>query len=170
MTTQTRRSRRRWPSSKRPEPPTTSPTSEAPTSYTTSRDLTRIASDRRCSQRVPPRVCILLGRRAMNLAVRGRGVRRSRWPRRPPRRESGSGGRVNGRDQVWRRAGGQVRCRLGAGAHASVPPCRQTRDGSGERRLVPLDETSRAASARDAPFREVAGEDNARTCPVSHGC
>src|SRR5829696_629371 len=39
-TTQTRRPRRRWPSSKRPEPPTSSPTSEAPRSYTTSRDLT----------------------------------------------------------------------------------------------------------------------------------
>ena len=38
--TQTRRSRRRCPSSKRPEPPTSSPTSGAPNSYTTSRDLT----------------------------------------------------------------------------------------------------------------------------------
>jgi hypothetical protein len=37
--TQTRR-RRRWPSSKRPEPPPFSPTNEAPPSYTTSRDLT----------------------------------------------------------------------------------------------------------------------------------
>jgi hypothetical protein len=43
MTTQTRRSRRRWDSSKRPEPPTPSPTNEAPSSYTTSRDLTAIA-------------------------------------------------------------------------------------------------------------------------------
>jgi hypothetical protein len=38
--TQTRRSRRTWRSSKRPESPTPSPTSWAPSSYTTSRDLT----------------------------------------------------------------------------------------------------------------------------------
>src|SRR5215218_5575246 len=38
--TQTRRSPRRCPSSKRPEPPTSSPTNEAPPSYTTSWDLT----------------------------------------------------------------------------------------------------------------------------------
>ena len=36
----TRRSRRKCPSSKRPEPPTSSPTISAPSSYTTSRDLT----------------------------------------------------------------------------------------------------------------------------------
>src|SRR5215216_8097836 len=44
--TQTRK-RRRWPSSKRPEPPMTSPTNEAPPSYTTSRDLTRAKRFRR---------------------------------------------------------------------------------------------------------------------------
>jgi hypothetical protein len=41
---QTRRSRRRWESSKRPEPPTPSPRNEAPNSFTTTRDLTDVSN------------------------------------------------------------------------------------------------------------------------------
>src|SRR3954451_17938898 len=55
-----RKRERGWPSSKRPEPPTTSPTIRTSTSYTTSRDLTDARGHRRepAQRRFGRRPCI----------------------------------------------------------------------------------------------------------------